>query len=169
MENHGNGDQKEATPPDGFKPLPVPWGFAELVGPLYFHETRSDAPIGCFVQEKHLNPARICHGGMLMTMMDMGVGFAIGAKAEDASFLPTMNMSYDFLAPAQLGDWLESKVDFVHTTKNTGFANGYLMSPRGIVVRANGICKIVRGEDKRFKIDDSFKESREKRLAGRHE
>lgn len=159
----------DLTPPEGFKPLPYSVGFADLVGPLYYHEARDDSPIGCFVQEKNLNPAKICHGGMLMTLMDMGIGFAIGAKAQDASFLPTMNMTYDFVATAKLGDWLESNVDFVHTTKNTGFANGYLMSPRGIVVRASGICKIVRGDDSRFRIDDEFKESKKRRMAARHD
>jgi uncharacterized protein (TIGR00369 family) len=126
--------------PEGFVPFPLSIGFAELVGPLFVHPERQ--AIGFHVEKKHCNPLGICHGGMMMTVMDMAIGMAVNLAAKSPAFPPSVNLAYDFFMPAQEGDWLESRVDFIHTTRRTGFANGYLTGPRGPVMRANGICKI---------------------------
>jgi uncharacterized protein (TIGR00369 family) len=102
--------------------------------------------------DHHCNPAGICHGGMMMTLMDMAIGVNVSIGAETNAFTPSVNLTYDFVAPAPLGAWLESKVDWVHTTRRTGFANGYLMGPDGAVLRANGICKIAKADDPRFQM-----------------
>lgn len=133
-------DGRASQLPQGFLPFPHGTGFAELVGPLFVHPDRQ--AIGFRVEARHCNPMGICHGGMMMTVMDMAIGMAIYHASGSSGFPPSVNLAYDFLAPARTGDWLESKVDFVHTTKRTGFANGYLMGETGPVMRANGICKI---------------------------
>lgn len=142
----------DANPPDGFHEFPHSMGFAEHVGPMFIKMSEGEGILGFRVRSYHCNPAGICHGGMMMTVMDMaiGVNIAIGAKSE--GFLPSVNLVYDFVASGPMGAWLESKVDWVHTTKRTGFANGYLVGPDGPVLRANGICKIARADDPRFQM-----------------
>ena len=100
----------------------------------------------------HCNPAGICHGGMMMTVMDMAIGVATSMAAATNAFTPSVNLTYDFVAPGKMGWWLQSKIDWVHATKRTGFANGYLMGPEGPVLRANGICKIASADDPRFQM-----------------
>lgn len=133
-------NQYDPEAPEGFIAFPVETGFAELVGPLFVHAERQ--AIGFRVAARHCNPLGICHGGMMMTVMDMAIGMAVNQAAASPTFPASINLAYDFLSPAQAGDWLESRVDFTHTTRRTGFANGYLMGPDGPVMRANGICKI---------------------------
>ncbi|MFW6027263.1 MAG: PaaI family thioesterase [bacterium] len=133
-------NDKAGELPEGFLPFPNDIGFAELIGPLFVHPGRR--AIGFRVEARHCNPLGICHGGMMMTVMDMAIGMAIHQAGGASTFPPSVHLSYDFLAPAWSGDWLESKVDFVHTTRRTGFANGYLAGSRGLVMRADGICKI---------------------------
>jgi len=149
--------QIEPNPPAGFELFPHADGFATHVGPLYFKMRDGEGVLGFRVMPHHCNPAGICHGGMMMTVMDMAIGVAISVGAKTGGFTPSVNLTYDFVAPGPMGAWLQSKVDWVHTTKRTGFANGYLIGPDGPVMRANGICKITDPNDPRFQMKSGKK------------
>ncbi len=139
--------------PEGFSLFSPPEGFANLVGPLYI-AMKGDVPtIGFRVEERHCNPAMICHGGMMMTVMDMAVGMGVVFSSGTKKFVPSVNLTFDFLKPAPLGAWLESKIDFTEPRRSMGFASGYLMGPDGPVMRANGICKILSDDSKSFKTN----------------
>jgi uncharacterized protein (TIGR00369 family) len=136
--------------PAGFVPLPAIDSFIAHVGPLYIRPGETGAPLGFRVAPRHANPAGICHGGMLMTVMDMAVAVAVKVAARSDKFLPTINLGFDFLRPAPIGAWLQSQVDFSYHTRRMGFAQGLLIGPEGPVLRANGIVKIPRDDDPTF-------------------
>jgi uncharacterized protein (TIGR00369 family) len=138
------------TPPEGFVPFPQTAGFAHHIGPIYWRLADGAASLGFRVEPHMCNPAGICHGGMMMTVMDMAVGVAATIAARTQKFAPSVNLVCDFLQPGQLGDWLHSKVDFTYTTRRTGFAAGILIGSNGPVMRANGIVKIPSDNDTRF-------------------
>ena len=157
----GSTETSEARiPPEGFSPFPFGLGFADHIGPIYA-KFDPDNPegrplaLGFFVEKHHCNPAGICHGGMMMTVMDMAIGMAVSRAAGSMMFTPSVNLTYDFIRPGKLGSWLESRVDFSHATRRTGFANGYLDGPEGPVMRANGICKIPSPDNKQFRRMDA--------------
>ena len=106
--------------------------------------------MGFVVSDIHMNPAGICHGGVMMTLMDMAVGMNVQLAAETETFSPTIQMSFDFLKPAYKDEWLFSEINFRHTTRRMGFASGLLIGPNGPVVRCNGIAKLPNANDKRF-------------------
>lgn len=137
--------------PEGFVPFNPPEGFANLVGPLYVAMKDDKPVIGFRVEERHCNPAMICHGGMMMTVMDMAVGMSVVFASKTQKFVPSVNLSFDFVKPAPLGVWLESRMDFIEPRKTMAFAAGYLEGPDGPVIRANGICKILSADSKSFK------------------
>lgn len=143
-------DAAEQTPPEGFTPFPDMAGFIATNGPFYWSLRDGRPAMGFFVAEKHLNPVGICHGGMMMALMDMAVGQAVIHKTGLTTFPASINMSYDFLAPGELGAWLESEVDFIHTTRRTGFASGLLIGADGPVLRASGICRLPSENHPRF-------------------
>ncbi len=140
--------------PDDFEPFPEMDGFVGHVGPLYRRVVGDKGSFGFLVQAHHANPVGICHGGMMMSVMDMAVGHAVMLKRQNTTFTPSINMTYDFLMPAKIGDWLYSDVDFVHTSRRMGFANGVLRGPAGPVLRCNGICQIPRDDDPLFGRQD---------------
>jgi acyl-coenzyme A thioesterase PaaI-like protein len=100
--------------------------------------------LGFRVEMRHCNPGSVCHGGMLATFGDMLLPIAARFQAKmDMGFLPTVNLSCDFLAPAPLGSWVEGRADALKVTKNLLFAQGLATADGAPVLRANGIFKIT--------------------------
>lgn len=138
--------------PQGYQPFPQGDGYADLIGPLYVKLADGDVSIGFKVEQRHCNPAQICHGGMLMSVMDMALGMGAAIQGGIEKFLPSMNLTHDFIQPGQLGDFIYSKVDFVEAKRRFVFANGYLIGANGPVLRANGIMKIPSGDNATFQF-----------------
>lgn len=139
--------------PAGFEPLPGKTTFIHHAGPVYWGESEGQYVLGFRVARHHVNPAGMCNGGMLMTVMDLGLIVGIIAQQPDGNFSPTMSLSVDFIAAAQLGDWVESRVDFVHLTKRRGYVSGRLVGPKGLIMRANGAFSFPPADDPRFNVD----------------
>lgn len=138
--------------PEGFVAFPIGDGYADLIGPLYVKIADGDCSIGFRVEARHCNPAGICHGGMLMSVMDMALGMGASVMGKIEKFLPSMNLTHDFIQPGQKGDWIYSKVDFVEPKRRFVFANGYLIGSNGPVLRANGIMKIPSDNNPTFQF-----------------
>ena len=130
--------------PDGFAALPFRTGFIAANGPLYF-KREGDGPLrlGFRVEERHCNPMGMAHGGMLVTFADMQLPF--GARFQGGladNFLPTINLSIDFLAPAKLGAWVEGETQVLRKTRNLVFAQCTVTADGEPALRASGIFKI---------------------------
>jgi uncharacterized protein (TIGR00369 family) len=140
--------------PPGFKKLPM-MGFVEVNGPLW-GKLEGDRPFLAFrVEKRHLNPRKICHGGMLMTFADMVLGFAANAALGGRKFMPTVNMTVDFVAPGNLGDWVVGAGRLVRATRNLAFCDADLTVGETIVLRANGIMKVP-ADDAHHNLFDLF-------------
>ncbi len=136
--------------PDGFVDFEVAEGFAKHIGPLYWKLSKDSAELGFHVLDHHLNPGKICHGGVMMSVADMAVGFAVVWNIKLLSFAPSINNNYDFIGAGLPGDWLETRTEVIQTTKRMGFARGVLTGSNGPVLRYNGILKIPSKTDPRF-------------------
>ena len=147
--------------PEGFVPFPDPGGFISLIGPLYVKPSETDAIFGFRVVEKHVNPVGICHGGMLMAVADMAIGFIALKASKRMAFPPSINNTFDFLAPAKLGDWLETRIPFVKATGSMAFADGLMSVGDTPVLRFNGICKLPKETDVRFANNPTFEKMRQ--------
>jgi uncharacterized protein (TIGR00369 family) len=130
--------------PDDFAALPFRTGFVGVNGPLYFRRGEDGRlHMGFRVEERHCNPMGMAHGGMLVTFADMQLPFATrfqGGLADN--FLPTINLSVDFLAPARLGAWVEGTTEVLRKTRNLVFAQCSVTADGDPCLRASGIFKI---------------------------
>lgn len=129
--------------PDGFIPLPS-MGFTEKNGPLYVSTSAIPDKLvfGFRVEPQHVNVVGGCHGGMMMLLADMQLPLAAHYQANlDDRFLPTVNLTADFLASPQLGDWVTGETDVVRITRNLVFTQGVFKVGDQPVLRANGIFK----------------------------
>lgn len=130
--------------PDGFRLIPRLSPFNALVGPLYERRDAQRVSIGLRIEEKHTNSRGICHGGVLATLADLALGYAMLAQTgSDRAFL-TAQLSIDYAGSAKLADWVESDVEVQRVGARLAFANGYLVASGKRVVRASAL--FARGE-----------------------
>ena len=143
------------NPPDGFLRIDFDRDrpettFNSHVGTLYAKRgakgTRDEFVLGFRVHQHMCNPAGGLHGGMMMTVADlvgtMGGGYLAGLR----KFLPTVSMTFDFVAPARVGDWVEGRAELIRQTRTLLFTNIYLTVGDQKILRASSIAKISSGD-----------------------
>jgi uncharacterized protein (TIGR00369 family) len=124
--------------PEGFHRIERLSPFNALVGPLYERRAGDSVSIGLAVEEKHTNSRGICHGGVLATLADLALGYAMLAKSGDRGFV-TAHLAVDYAGAARSGDWIESRVEIQHVGSRLAFANCYLVAGEKPIVRASAI------------------------------
>ena len=136
--------------PEGFEPLDIAArlgrdaaDFLTHSGPIYVREDADMPQLGFGVLPHMGNPGGVCHGGMMMTVLDTGLAFILHAAMKQRVFSPSISFNFDFLAPAQAGQWLETHGTCTKYTKRTGFVSGALLGPDGPVAQASGIFRIT--------------------------
>lgn len=133
--------------PDGYVPISRRQGpFNTLIGPLFERREGARYALGLRVEEKHTNSRGICHGGVLATLADLALGYAMIGKAEGpgeagrrrGGFV-TVNLSIDYAGSAKLGEWIESDIEVQKIGTQIAFCSGYLVVGERRVVRASGV------------------------------
>jgi len=124
--------------------------FNSANGPFYVRRDGEEMVLGFRVEQRHCNPAGIVHGGMLMMVADMTAGFGTAFKTGIEKFMPTVNMTFDFVASGNIGDWVEGRCEVLKTTRSLAFATVMLSTQGRPLLRASCIMKIPAGDGFRF-------------------
>jgi uncharacterized protein (TIGR00369 family) len=125
--------------PEGWQAIERLSPFNSLVGPLYQRREGENLSIGLRIERKHTNSRGICHGGVLATLADLALGYALQARGENASHFVTVHLSLDYAGAAKVGDWIESAVEIQRIGARLAFAHCYLVSAGERIVRASAI------------------------------
>ena len=125
--------------PEGWRAIERLSPFNSLVGPLYERGDRENLSIGLRIETKHTNSRGICHGGVLATLADLALGYAMQARGENAANFVTVHLSLDYAGAAKVGDWIESVIEIQRIGARLAFANCYLLSSGERIVRASAI------------------------------
>jgi len=125
--------------PAGFRPLPAASPFNELVGPLHEKHGAGTVSLGLRVAQKHANSRGFCHGGVLATLADLALGYALAAKTGSRAGFVTAHLDLDYAGAAEVGDWIHSDVEVQRVGSRLAFATGYLCVGESRVVRMSGI------------------------------
>ncbi len=125
--------------PAGYRPLPPASPFNELVGPLHERSGEGAVSLGLRVADKHCNSRGICHGGVLATLADLSLGYALMAKTGARAGFVTAHLDLDYVGAAQTGDWIQSEVEVQRVGSRLAFATGYLCVGASRIVRMSGI------------------------------
>lgn len=121
--------------------------FLERTGPFYSKGKGQSLSIGLRVLEHHLNARGLVHGGVLLTMADIALGYAMATSADPPVSAVTSQLSADFAGSARLGDWVESRVDIQKIGRTLAFANVYLLAGDTRIVRASGVFAVSQKQD----------------------
>ena len=130
--------------PAGFEPhfrkspLTDPWE------PLYSRKTDGAVVLGLEVTAAHTNSRGFVHGGLISALADNAMGLSCGSRLGDGARLVTVNLTLDFLASAQVGQWLEFDTIFVKPGGSLCFAQAFVTADGEPCARANAVFKVVR-------------------------
>lgn len=119
-------------------------GFMKHNGGIWFKEvSESTYQFKATVQDLHLNPGGITHGGFICSLMDSGMGTsahrALGPKARAA----TISLDVKFIDASTTGDVLLGTAEILRKTRSLVFVHGQLRVDKRIVASAEGIWKLL--------------------------
>lgn len=129
--------------PDGFtrhtrsSPLTEPWQ------PIYSKATDRAVWIGLRLARPHTNSRGLAHGGLITSLADNAMGLSCGHVLGDGARLVTVNLSVDFLGPAQVGQWLQVESAVIKTGGRLCFAQALITADGVPCGRANGTFSVV--------------------------
>lgn len=137
-----------AAVPEGYEVVKRTQGasFAGLVGPFYAKREGRAISLGLRIEPRHLNSRGTCHGGLLATLADVALGYACVAAVEEGpsrNFV-TIDLSIEYLASTQAGDWLYSQVQVLNADTRTAAAAGHLLVEGRPVVRISANFRLAR-------------------------
>jgi uncharacterized protein (TIGR00369 family) len=130
--------------PEGFRRIERLSPFNALVGPLYERRDGETVSIGLAIEARHTNSRGICHGGVLATLADLALGYAMLAKSGETGGqrqggFVTAHLAVDYAGAAKAGDWVESRAQIQRVGSRLAFANCYLVVDEKPIVRASAI------------------------------
>jgi uncharacterized protein (TIGR00369 family) len=112
-----------------------------MIGPFYAKREGEGFVFGFRVEPRHCYLAKTCHGGMLVTFADQAIPLAVNDVAQRL-FLVTISLSADYLAPTQLGAWVEARTQMLHMTKSMIFTQCVISSDGAPKVRVSSVMKL---------------------------
>ena len=160
-DQHKNPTALAETVPSTYRPMRIGGPFAAFNGPLFGRLDDDGLSMGFLVEKRHLNPVGICHGGMLMTLADMQLGVGSLAETKAWEFLPTVNMTCDFVQASPEGAFIYGVTDIIRVTKNLLFSSCILWHGEEPVFRGSGIMKRAGKDENRIVDLERFFESEE--------
>jgi acyl-coenzyme A thioesterase 13 len=129
--------------PDGFLPLFRTSPFLDAVGPLFHHGSGAAMAIGFHVATKHTNARGALHGGVLATVGDVALGYALATSTDPPGSFVTASLSIDFVGGASIGDWVQSSVDIQKIGGRLAFASVYFHVGDQRIARASGVFAVM--------------------------
>ena len=131
--------------PQGYQPLELLQGFAEINGPVYWRsEDDGGVCFGMRIEDRHCNPLCKAHGGLIATFLDMVMPLSVRFTVPEFEerFLLTVTLNIDYLAPVSIGDWLEGRARILRQTKRMLFVDAVLTVGSEITARANTVLRV---------------------------
>lgn len=136
-------------PPEPFKPHPRRSPLTAQWEPIYSDRREDRWVLGLHVREAHTNSRGGLHGGLIAALADNAMGLSCAVALERAGFarggLVTVTMGVDYLAPAQLGQWLAFDTDFVKLGRSICYAEATVAADGKPVARARARFKVATG------------------------
>jgi acyl-coenzyme A thioesterase 13 len=127
--------------PAGFEPLTKlrTSPFLDHLGPFFFQWHEKRLVLGLRIEGKHANARGTAHGGLLLSMADVALGYQLALSQDPPVKATTVSMSADFVGSAGIGDWLEAHVEMHQLGSRMAFANAYLAVGDKRVARVSGV------------------------------
>jgi acyl-coenzyme A thioesterase PaaI-like protein len=87
---------RAADTPEGFVPLFLTGPLLEALGPFFCRPRKSTLVIGLRIAAKHTSARGSAHGGLLLTLVDIALGYTASASSDPPLALTTADIVADF-------------------------------------------------------------------------
>lgn len=126
----------------GWKMQPMP-GHMGAIGPIWM-QAREDGlwRYGLLIEDKHLNPAKIVHGGVLLTLADHAMSSVAWLHRQRQPCV-TVQLDSQFIGPARAGDFVVCEAHISHGTRSMMFMRAELFVKDQLVLTGQGIMKML--------------------------
>ena len=119
-------------------------GFMKHNGGLEFRTiSDSDYQFRARIQDIHLNPGGITHGGFIMSLMDSGMGTAVFRALGEKARAATISLDVKFISASKTGDLLLGTAKVLRKTRSLVFMRGEIRCGEQLIATAEGIWKVL--------------------------
>jgi len=117
--------------------------FGELIG-LEFTRCEGGFSRGVLeVDERHLNPHNVVHGGVIYTMADTGMGGAVYSCLSEGELCATVEIKIVYIAPVISGS-LTCDTRLVHRGKRIALLESEVKNGEQLVAKATGTYSLFK-------------------------
>jgi uncharacterized protein (TIGR00369 family) len=120
----------------------VTGGFTGAVGPMWTRGQDAAREVGIVIDDRHGNHIGTAHGGLLMTLADNALGYAV-MEASGQLATATVQLQIQFVAAAKMGEFVTCRPEIIRRAKTLIFLRGLLMVGERTVASADGIWKLL--------------------------
>lgn len=126
--------------PEGFEPIAGEGGFVGHIGPLMAR----DGVVGLRIEERHCNSFGKAQGGLLATLVDFANAYIVRLESgEDDPAVATVSLTVDFLAAADVGDWVEAHVTLERLGGTLAFVDCRLRVGEAEIARGRAVFAVL--------------------------
>ena len=129
--------------PDGFELARFKSLYEERIGPIYALKQDKEICLGLRVAKKHCNSLGIVHGGLMATLADVSLAWALVIARGDGMGAITLNLNLDYVSSAQIDDWIEVHIEINKSHGSIGFANCEIKTADKLLLFGNGAFKFI--------------------------
>ncbi|MDB5466360.1 MAG: putative phenylacetic acid degradation-related protein [Phenylobacterium sp.] len=129
-------------PPAGFSAHDRKSGLTDPWEPIYRRDSDDAVILGLRAADAHTNSRGFVHGGLISALADNAMGLSCARRLGRLSGLVTVNLTVDFLASAQKGQWLAFETVFVKPGSSLCFAQAFVTADGEPCARANAVFKV---------------------------
>ena len=130
--------------PQGFEKLTRKSPFLEPIGPIYRKEIPPALLLGLRIEERHTNARGFVHGGLISTICDIALGYALALHDTPPDSAVTVSLTTDLFGAARIGDWLEVRAVAKRVGGNLAFSAADVTADGTPVAQARAVFKVSR-------------------------
>tara|TARA_Y100000591_G_scaffold316144_1_gene324475 strand:+ start:39 stop:470 length:432 start_codon:yes stop_codon:yes gene_type:complete len=121
-------------------------GFMKHNGGLLFRKKgANEYEFKSTINKKHLNNAKITHGGYIAALIDAGAGTS-AHRASNNSPCVTISLDLKFIGSSKVGDKIIGKIKILKKTNSLIFLSCELFCKKKIIASASGIWKMLKAK-----------------------
>ena len=132
--------------PEGFRHYSGPSPAEDNIGPFFYRKSNDELLLGMRATDKHANGNGSVHGGVLLAFADYAITM-LALRGVSGETCVTVSLNSNFMAAAQLGDWVTGSGEVVRRTGSMTFVRGQLDVDDATVLSFQAVVRRLKRRD----------------------